>query len=216
MERVIWRRLDSKASMRKIIFENGEFYHIYNRGVDKRIIFLEPSDYQKFFDNLKKLQKTGFIYLQQREAIGMEIYAYCFNPNHFHLLVRQTKGDGITKTMHRLSTSYTMYFNKKYHRSGSLFEAEFKAIHVHSDPYFHWVTAYINANAEVHQLTKNALNYPWCSLSEYAGSANGLLKKDSIEFVLRQYPNLRVFQRETKQRAEIMKEKKTAKKFCME
>src|SRR3989344_539186 len=97
---------------RKIEIEVGEYYHIYNRGVEKRNIFLDKSDVGE-----KKVA----------------IIAYVLMPNHFHLLVKEITAGGTSDFMEKLLTGYAMYFNKKYERVGPLFQGTFKAEHADRD-----------------------------------------------------------------------------------
>src|SRR3989344_2009952 len=126
---------------RTFAFAPGEFYHIYNRGTDKRNIFTSRADRDRFLallylanqDEPVDLKLQGSTLLEIVERSGMplvEIAAYCLMPNHFHLLVRELEEGGISKFMQKLTTGYTMFFNKKYERSGSLFQGRFKATHV--------------------------------------------------------------------------------------
>ena len=160
--------------MRKTEFANGEFYHIYNRGTDKRIIFEDTPDIQRFFEAMSDFnaeQPIGSMYeysfvkhqlgsstskLMERKPI-VRFIAYCLNPNHFHFLLEQLADDGIPKFMHRLSTGYTKYFNKKHRRTGALFSGRYKAIHVDTDEYLLRLSAYVNLNDHVHHLPDNSV-----------------------------------------------------------
>lgn len=145
-------------SQRSYSFVPGEFYHLYNRGVDKRTIFLDTHDHARFQsllyllntktsinirDTLKGVSDPYEIDLQEPlVAIG----AYCLMPNHFHLLVTPLDDVGLSLFMQKLSTSYTMYFNKKYERTGSLFENKFKSQLVAEDRYLKYLFSYIHLN----------------------------------------------------------------------
>jgi len=94
----------------RTIINDQYYYHIYNRGTDKRKIFLEKWDYVRFLNEPKLV----------------DIICYCLNSNHYHLLVKQTTKNGISKFMHKLSLGYTSYFNDKYRRIGSLFQGKYK------------------------------------------------------------------------------------------
>jgi putative transposase len=148
-------------SMRKVALIDKEFYHIYNRGVDKRKTFASENDYARFKYNLylsnsnksfnvsdiiKCIGKRDTIFSLPRENELVTIHAYVIMPNHFHLLLSQKKENGVSLFMQKLSTAYTMYFNKKNNRSGSLFQGTFKSIHVDSDRYLMYLFAYIHAN----------------------------------------------------------------------
>ena len=154
--------------MRKTPFVVGEYYHIYNRGVDKRITFLDEYDIQRFYNSINEfnvLDPIGSIYensfIKKRENRTskpemtkklVNLIAHCANPNHFHLLLRQEAEKGIEKFMQRVGTGYTKYFNNKYKRSGVLFQGKFKSVHIDSNEYLLHVSAYINLNDRVHQL----------------------------------------------------------------
>jgi REP element-mobilizing transposase RayT len=137
--------------------EDG-FYHIYNRGVDKRVIFQDKIDYSVFLrfikEHLLPLNHPDLMILQglnpRRNAINcfgeVELIAYCLMPNHFHLFMRQIKKGGIARFMKALATNYSMYFNHKYNREGPLFQGTYKAVLVDDDPYFLWITKYIHQN----------------------------------------------------------------------
>lgn len=189
--------------MRKIPFANEEIYHIYNRGTDKRTIFEDPHDFQRFLQSLQEfntLDPIGSIYehsrLKKDSSFGspasknrqlVEVIAYCLNPNHFHLLLRQSSDNGIQKFMQRLGTGYTKYFNHKYERSGVLFQGKFKAIHVNSNEYLLHLSAYVNLNDKVHGFGSRTSKSSW---EEYVG---GVRKKEAVickkQAVLGQFKN---------------------------
>ena len=82
----------------------------------------------------------------KREDTLVDIGAYCLMPNHFHLLIREKSDDGITMFMKKIMTGYSMYINKKYERTGTLFEGRFKAEHVFDDEYLKYLFSYIHLN----------------------------------------------------------------------
>ena len=143
---------------RIVTFAPGEYYHLYNRGTDKRNIYLDRADYRRFTEllyvcnstepvNIRTLHKAKeSIYLHDRTQTLVAIGAYCLMPNHFHILLTPLKDDGVTKFMNKLGTSYSMYFNKKYERTGALFQGRFKAKHADSDEYLKYLYAYIHLN----------------------------------------------------------------------
>lgn len=148
---------------RQPIFSSQSFYHIYNRGHNKESIFLHYKDYSRY---LKRLEE----FLTKH---NITLLAYCLMPNHIHLLLRQNGDESPVKFVHRLHTAYSMYFNKKYERVGSVFQGRFKAKLVDSEEYLLHVSRYIHLNPlEIVRAQGPALNsllaYPWSSLKEYA------------------------------------------------
>jgi len=150
---------------RKSSFAIGEHYHIYNRGVDKRIIFSDAYDIRRFFKSMIEFNTVGPIgslYENSFLQLGSEtpklserlvnIIAYCLNPNHFHLILEQLEDNGISEFMKRLSGGYTNYFNQKNKRNGSLFQGVFKDVHIDSNEHLLHASAYVNLNDRVHQL----------------------------------------------------------------
>ena len=143
---------------RTFTFAPGEFYHIYNRGTEKRNIFMSRSDRDRFLSLLYlanqkdpadlKLQGSTLSEIAEERTGSplVEIVAYCLMPNHFHLLIREIEEGGISKFMQKITTGYTMYFNRKYERSGSLFQGRFKATHVADDRYLRYLISYIHLN----------------------------------------------------------------------
>lgn len=139
-----------------------EYYHLYNRGVDKRRIFSRPVDYERFIallylansvepirlDNLFKQGETllGLALAHKRDATLTDVCAYCLMPNHVHLLVREKNEGGTSRFMQKLATGYTMYFNTRYERTGALFQGVFKSSHVTNDRYLKYLISYIHLN----------------------------------------------------------------------
>lgn len=193
--------------MRKTQFANGEFYHIYNRGVDKRSIFQDKKDQQRFFDSLiqfNTIEPIGSIYENQfnrpKLQLGgrasklqqklVNIVSYCLNPNHYHFLLEQVSENGIQKFMHRLGTGYTRYFNDKNKRSGVLFQGKYKSIHITSNDYLLRLSSYINLNFKVHGLGGSASKSSW---EEYSNEecVSDFCQKN---IVLKQFKNRREYE----------------------
>ncbi len=149
--------------MRRPIFMKDGIYHVYNRGHNKQQIFLSYKDYLRY---LKRLE-------EYREKHPVTILAYCLMPNHIHLLARQDSEMEIAHFIHRLHTSYTMYFNKKYERVGSVFQGRFKAKAIESEPSLLQVTRYIHINPlELLRAQGPAFkleSYEWSSYATYIG-----------------------------------------------
>jgi len=141
--------------VRKTSFSSGEYYHLYNRGNSKQAIFLDAQDYNYFLKILfvgnseKAISNIGRIadvYSVERGQTLISIGAYCLMPNHFHLFIKAKDETSISKCMLKVGTSYAMYFNKKYKRTGALFEGKYKATHISEDTYFQYLFAYIHLN----------------------------------------------------------------------
>lgn len=146
-------------SIRKTDFVQGEYYHIYNRGNSKQKIFQDREDYLRFISllfvsnssenfNLYDLNRdTNFnVYEVERKNLLVAIGTYCLMPNHFHILITEKTEGGISKFMQKLSTAYSMYYNKKYKRTGGLFEGKFKSQHANTDRHLKYLFSYIHLN----------------------------------------------------------------------
>ena len=213
--------------MRKIQFQNDYYYHIYNRGVDKRNIFLNQKDYVRFLTSMKEFNRIDNIGslrdLEKKHKTGtepleasrgsvpvsvpvVEFISYCLNPNHYHFLLKQLVNNGISKFMLKIGSGYTTYFNKKYDRSGVLFQGKFKAIPVKKDGYLLKLTCYINGNSQIHNIIKKAEDWPWSSYQDYLGLRDGALcNKQNI---LKQFKNINEYKKLTN---EIIKESSEVK-----
>lgn len=146
----------------KTYVENS-YYHVYNRGVEKRTIFQDDQDYRVFLNLIKNYLSTnpesfihpvievtgsGLVRPRPLKSFFGEItlHSYCLMPNHFHLLLKQTTKNSMTRFMQSLCTSYSMYFNKKYERVGPLFQGVYKAVLVMEDSYLLHLSRYIHLN----------------------------------------------------------------------
>jgi putative transposase len=143
---------------RTIVLSVGESYHLYNRGVDKRKIYLDEYDYKRFIELMYLCNSSAAINVRDihRDHVSafefekgdslIAIGAYCLMPNHFHILAKPIIEGGVTKFMNKLCTSYVMYFNKKYERTGALFQGKFKSEHADTDEYLKYLYSYIHLN----------------------------------------------------------------------
>ncbi len=158
-------------SKRQNDFAPGEIFHCYNRGVDKRTIYEDQQDYIYFLKMLRHFNTSEVVgnlrSLQSRAQIDppVTLLAYCLLPNHYHLVLRcNDVENGLSKYMQRIGGGYTMYFNQKYQRSGSLFQGVFKAKIIDSDSYLKHILAYVSYNNIVHDIAdknlyRSSLNY---------------------------------------------------------
>ena len=176
--------------MRKEKITTGEYYHVYNRGVNKQTIFHDRSDYVRFlflliffqspkrFSNIIKFVgiylKIGAFNLKKKKVNDIakfrfvELVCFCIMPNHFHLLVQQTSDQGTASYMHRVLGGYSRYYNKKYDTQGHLFQNTYKAVHIKNDIQLLYLTAYIHRNPRILSgwLGKEHL-YEWSSYQDY-------------------------------------------------
>jgi putative transposase len=139
-------------------FSTHEFYHLYNRGADKRLTFKSVGDRERFLSllylcnqdaavDLKRQGRTlSQALMNKRGESLLDVAAYCLMPNHFHILVRAKEPDSVSRFMQKLCTGYTMYFNKRHERTGVLFEGKFKFKHVPDDRYLKYLISYIHLN----------------------------------------------------------------------
>ena len=148
--------------MRKLKAENGLIYHIINRGSDKRKLFLEDNDYIKFLNNLIKKTNNDEV----------DVVSFCLLNNHFHLIVKQYKENGIAHLMHKLTMSYTKFFNLKYSRSGNLFQGPYKIIEIQDESKVFHVFSYVTGNAIVHGIVNNIEDYKWSAIHDYLNSVS--------------------------------------------
>lgn len=221
--------------MRKTIFANNEFYHIFNRGVDKREIFSNFEDYERFIlsmnllnDNndglmiewrdykdinpqaeLRSFLKLGF---RKRKPL-IEIIAYCLNPNHYHFILKQIADKGIEKFLHKIGISHTKYYNAKHKRNGALFQGPYKSILIDSNEYLLHLSAYVNKNNFIHGYNKND-NWKYSSMPDYLNERNGeLVNKDVI---LKQFKNTDGYNEFLNEAALYTKNNKELEKYLIE
>jgi len=183
---------------RKFEFSIDEFYHIYSRGVDKRVIFDDHNDRQRFIKLLFLCNHSQPIVFRDtvRDTSLIDIFdfpadqtlvdigAYCLMTNHFHLLLHEKKENGISTFMLKLLTAYSSYYNKKHGRKGKLYDGEFKARHLDEDRYLEYVYYYIHLNPvkiifpnwkeedgvlDVDKAQKFIENYKYSSYDDYIG-----------------------------------------------
>ncbi|MCR4343042.1 MAG: transposase [Patescibacteria group bacterium] len=192
--------------MREFTPARGEIYHCFNRGTEKRKIFLSKKDYERFIVNLilfntentpnRNISRYSLEDAYQNIPSDplVKIHAFSLLPNHFHLILEQVASNGIARFMQKIEMGYAHYFNKLYSRNGNLFQGAYKIKHIDDDSYRLYISLYVHLNAldllgsEKNWKEKgiknknNAINflrnYKWSSLREYLG-------EDSLPFVSR-------------------------------
>lgn len=159
------------------LFDDNGYYHVYNRGVEKREVFLDDQDYRVFLSYFKD-------YLSPPEELGIKIFpsrklknysrdidllCYCLMPNHFHLMIKQFLRTMMTGFMRSLLTRYSMYFNLKYKRVGSLFQSNYKAVNIFSEEQLVYLSRYIHRNPATSGSNPEVLKHEYSSLVNYLG-----------------------------------------------
>ena len=188
---------------------NDEIYHVIIRGVGDAKIFKDQNDYYRMIFSLYEFNTTKPIEIRNRRKearerkyggqssvnlfadiddrnLLVEILAFCFMPNHIHLLLRQIRNNGITKFMRKVGTGYSGYFNRRYDRRGHLFQSRFQAVHVKTNDQLQIVFVYIHANPvsfvepkwkevgvkNTNKIIKFIENYKWSSYLDYFDKKN--------------------------------------------
>lgn len=178
---------------RKTVFANDYFYHVYNRGSEKRDIFTKHGDFQRFIKTIYYYQYEGpkprLSLLNTNQFINfkpdnnkklVEIICYCLMPNHYHFLLKQVKDQGISKFISQLSNSYTKYFNTRYNRVGALFQGAFQAVLIESEEQLIHVSRYIHLNPAVSLIVKNPGDYNWSSFNEFKTGMGSFCFKEPV------------------------------------
>jgi hypothetical protein len=145
-------------SNRNITFLPGEWYHCYNRSIEKRISFEDKVDYERFLELLylanddSPLRRGDIGQGPVEEVLRMprgkrlvSISAFCLMQDHFHLVLKEVAPQGISSFMRKIGTAYAMYFNAKYARQGNLFLKPFQASHVPNDSSLTSLISYVHA-----------------------------------------------------------------------
>lgn len=181
------RRKVKFRDMPRSILSEGEIYHIYNRGVEKRLIFINDHDRWRFVTLLLLLQGESdtdkisrLVSLVQHRMLGnkvfkkvldnkyVELISFCLMPNHFHLILREIQGGGISKFMQRLLNAYTKYFNICHRRNGHLFGGRFQAAHVDTNEYLLYLSAYLHLNPRELKFWRGLeVDYMWSSFQDF-------------------------------------------------
>lgn len=197
----------------KTLLITNEYYHVFNRGVDKRQVFNNKNDLYRFVQSLIEFnndEPIGSIYENSftkdkivnaniRGKKLVEVVSFCLNPNHFHLILKQESDRGIEKFMKKVGSGYTQYFNKQNKRSGILFQGRFKFIHIDSNEYLLYLINYVNLNNKIHDIPNTEpfysswLEYTNDGIKNLLGEHNDLCDK---EIVLSQFKSKKEYKKE--------------------
>ncbi|MFZ1756348.1 MAG: transposase [Caldilineaceae bacterium] len=161
---------------RKLKFEPGNYYHIYNRGAGKRSIFYRHEDYMNFLQRFK----------ENTAKTNASIIAYCLMPNHFHFLLRQNDEMSVGLAVQRICLGYAKHLNIKYEEQGALFAGRFQAILVSTDEYLRHLCRYIHANPVIAGIALTPDLWPYSNYLEWIGQRQGTLV--DRKFVQKHFP----------------------------
>lgn len=188
--------------MRKEPLVTDEYYHIYNRGVDKRDVFNDIKDLNRFKESMRQfnqIEGIGSLELHHKQVRALDshqqvklkplvvIVAFCINPNHFHFILKQLVDGGISKFLQKLQGGYTYYFNQRHERSGSLFQGTFKSKLIDDDYYFRKLFGYTNQNYLVHDIPKNKSHLIFSSDGEYESGLFDFVSKTEGQGMLKTF-----------------------------
>lgn len=221
------------ANKRKVVFANNEIYHVYNRSVGNQEIFhikkefergLNLIDYYRFpqkikFSEFKKLNpEKRERHLEEIDKLNpyVEIFAFCFMPDHYHLLVKQLFADGIKTFVSNFQNAFAKYFNKKHDRSGSLFRNPFKAKWIESDSIFTHISRYIHLNPVTSYIIeiKDLPTYPGTSYRFYTEYTRGDLV--NTRFLLKTFGSRVKYLKFVENQSEYQRKLHIIKNFTLE
>jgi putative transposase len=168
--------------------ENGNYYHIYNRGINSDILFKEKSNYEHFLK----------LYDLHINPIA-DTYAWCLMKNHFHFLVRIKNVQEITsekkmlpsQSFSNLFNAYTKAFNKSYNRHGALFERPFRRKQISFDNYFQNIIVYIHNNPVHHKICEHPIQYGWSSYITCLTDKTTKLKRKEVITIFNDIENFK-------------------------
>ncbi|RLD08148.1 MAG: transposase [Chlamydiae bacterium] len=193
--------------LRQTEFVPDNFYHIYNRGNEKKIIFHDRQDYFYFLKKIKQYKKLSQV----------KIICYILMPNHFHFILSEPEEDlnagrlttesdafksnrlreplkapgaSISRFMYLLQMSYAQYFNQKYNSSGHVFQGRFQSILINRDDYLEFLSCYIHLNAFTAGLVKLSSLWQFSSLPDYLFLRNGSIPDKEFLPVGEEYQHL--------------------------
>lgn len=185
----------------RVPLADGQYYHVFNRGIARQPIFHDKLDYQqallalsyyRFQAPLLKLSRFKELAREERENLMMKlqtldktyvkIISFVLMPNHIHFLLQQSGAGGITTFMSKFTNSYTKYYNTKYQRIGPIFQGLFKAVLIETDEQLLHVSRYIHLNPLVSFVVKEEqfLTYPWSSLPDYLNGTSDIVSLNPV------------------------------------
>jgi putative transposase len=197
--------------MRKIPIAPGEHDHIFNRGNNKQLIFIDDRDKTRFLFLIIYFQSPIVFYNLGRQVShfvrnrafnitseevmeilkerNVKLVNFALMPNHFHLTLCEFKEGGTAQYMQRVLCAYTKYFNTKYKKTGHLFQGPYKAVHIEDNRQLLYLSTYIHRNPrELPEWKNNESTYPWSSYQDYVVE-NRWGKLLEQEIIIQQFSN---------------------------
>lgn len=202
------------AVLRKLVFYDEYYYHVFNRGLDRRKLFEDKREFKRAMSLLEYYQyneipiryskfndKTAEIQYQYKERMvasgkKIEVVAYCLMPNHFHLVLKQKREHGIVNFVSDFMNAYTKYYNTKHERVGRLLQGAFKAVFIESDEHLLHETRYAHINPVVASiiLPSQLDKYEWSSFRAYKNQqSDSLVEQATIDSIIALVPDYEQF-----------------------
>lgn len=171
------------SQYRMRMFIQDSYYHVFNRGTAKGEIFREAEDYEVFMHFLQtSIEKPTHPSRRKNFYQNIHIIAFALMPNHFHLEIHQSEERILAQFMSSLTVAYSMYFNRKYHRTGALFQGKYQSINVTTDNYLLHLSRYIHLNPK--SLHRDPLTYPYSSIAAYMKNIKSWINTHPIDELL--------------------------------
>ena len=185
--------------------EYGSYYHIYNRGVDKNIIFIDDKDYLYFLELYKKYVSKV-----------VDTYSWVLMGNHFHFSIKIKAEDEIefiyedkrynpSRQFSHLFNTYAKYFNKRHNRVGALYQGRFKRIVIEDESYFRYLIYYIHHNPAHHKFIDSFKSYKWSSYLDILTSKETFVNVNEVIEIFDDLENFKFFH-EDNQELEAIKD----------
>lgn len=221
--------------IRKVIFADGEYYHIFNRIINKESLFRNNYDLKRALSTLSYYQYINlptrfsiflsFGYERRNEILRhvnkekklIEVICFCFMPNHYHLLIKQLVKGGISSYIRLFQNSFTRFFNIKHKRSGYLFEGQFKAVQIEDNNQLLQLSRYIHLNPYASYVVKSVKaleEYPYSSLPIYfRQETNELIIK---KIIVSQFKSIESYRKFVLDEADYQRERKKIQHLTLE
>jgi len=156
----------------------GAFYHVIQRGIERKNIFNSDTDYQKIL-----------LYLSlAHRSYSIKVHTYCLMPNHYHFII-ETPHANLSKAMHAINTSYSVYYNRKHRRVGPVYQGTYKSYIIDKDEYLHHVSRYIHLNPVRAHIVERPEDYKWSSYRAYVKGARSDMEGFENRFILSMFGN---------------------------